>query len=118
MTSSIAAFNPSGFLPPAVAKKACPPPPPWMCLDTSLMIDPALKSLLATMSSDAIILSVHFPSATPPRTPTKLSTSPFNWNRMSLISATTLNVQEAWLGYLASGRYHYYVSWHIRLSKM
>ena len=39
---------PSGFLPPAVAKKGCPPPPPWMCFPSSRTILPASKPLLET----------------------------------------------------------------------
>lgn len=39
--ASTAIFNPSGFLPPAVAKCGCPPPPPWMSLAASRTMFPA-----------------------------------------------------------------------------
>ena len=39
---SSAAWSPSIFLPPAVARTGCPPPPPWMNLAASRMSYAAL----------------------------------------------------------------------------
>ena len=41
---------PSGFLPPAVAKNGCPPPPPCTYLPYSLTIFPASNPLAAANS--------------------------------------------------------------------
>src|SRR5690606_36498308 len=41
---------PPGSLPPAVAKKGCPPPPPWMSLPNSRTMLPACSCFSPTSS--------------------------------------------------------------------
>ena len=44
----MASDKPAGFLPPAVAKNFCPPPPPWMSFPHSLTILPASTPISST----------------------------------------------------------------------
>jgi len=74
----MAACKPSGFLPPAVAKKACPPPPPCISFAASRTTAPAFTPQ-AVISSPSITVSVGFPSQTEPTTKTSLGE---RWRRL------------------------------------
>ncbi len=62
---SIAFCRPSGFLPPAVAKNFCPPPPPSMAFAASRTTAPA-SAPRATISSPSMTASIGLPSVTQP----------------------------------------------------
>ena len=80
-TLSMAAFSPSAFLPPAVAKWGWPPPPPWISLAASFTRLPAF-SPPATRLSLSMTVSIGLPSASVPATKNRFSVIwPRNWKR-------------------------------------
>ena len=81
-TLSMAAFSPSTFLPPAVAKWGWPPPPPWISLAASFTRLPAF-SPPATRLSLSMTVSIGLPSASVPATKNKFSVIwPRSWKAM------------------------------------